>query len=136
MFKVKILETDDEVTQLIPLVIEFSKKTGISLYQNLYEIFQGFRTPTSLTIIMKEDGIVTGYMNGTFLTSSEFLGAQVFSNNPNTNVKSFIFIEMKLAELGCKKIFMHTHLDPAVFAKYGFKFDRYLLIKEIEKEEE
>jgi hypothetical protein len=134
-FIVKVLETDDEVTQLIPLVIEFSRKTDISLYQSLYEIFQGFKNPTSLTIIVKKDGVVTGYINGVFLTKSEFLGSQVFSSNPQTNLKSFVFIEKKLRELGCKKIFMHTHLEPIVFAKYGFKFDRYLLVREVKEEE-
>jgi len=135
-FEVKVLETDEELLQLIPLVQEFCKKTKISFYQSCYEIVLGFKDPRSVTIIAKEDGKVTGYMNGTFLTPSEFLGSQVFSNDPNTNMKSFIFIEGKLAEMGCKKIFMHTHLDPLVFAKYGFKFDRYLLVREIEKEED
>jgi hypothetical protein len=135
-FEIKVLETDEEVLQVIPMIIEFCKRTNIPVYRSLFEVVQGFRNPTSITIIVKEDEKVTGYLNGIFLTNSEFLGSQVFSTNGQSNVKSYALIEKKLAELGCKRIFMQTELEPSIFEKYGFKFDRYLLIKEIEKEEE
>jgi hypothetical protein len=135
-FEVKVLETDGELLQLISLVIDYSNKTDASLYQSLYEISQGFKNPTFITMIAKKDGLLTGYVSGMFLTPSEFLATQAFSKDRTTNINFFTLIQKKLNGLGCKKIFGHTQLDPSVFEKYGFKFDRYLLIKEIEKEEE
>jgi hypothetical protein len=132
--EVKVLETDEEFNQMIPLIIEFCKKTNLSISQSFYEITNG------LTFLAKRDGKITGYLNGIFLSKTEFFIHQAYrATTTKDNTANLDFVDSctdQLAKLGCTKITMQTKLSPEMFEQYGFKFNHYLLIKEIEIKEE
>jgi hypothetical protein len=129
---IKMLETDEEFIKLMPLVAAFSLKTNMPVYQYMKEVAESVTNPLYLTQIGIEGEEFKRYLCGHYLNRTDFMITQALSiDDPRNTMFAFKMFEETLYKDGVKKLVMMTHLNPRVFRKIGFKFERFLLTKEL-----
>ncbi len=131
--RILFLETDEQFIQLLPLVMAFSLKTGMPLYHHIKEVAESITNPIYLTQIgVDEKGSPVRYLCGYHLNQVDFILTQGFcQDDPSLSMLAYKVFEEELFKRGVKKIVMMTYLNPRVFRKFGFKFERFLLTKEL-----
>jgi hypothetical protein len=128
----KFLTTEDELLKLLPLIRLFSEKTNMPCSLHIQEVCQALTTKTTLVLYSYNEVRPLGYLCGYFINSTDFYISQALSLDGEPSHIGYEMFEEKVRELGAKKLLFLTHIPPEVFAKYGFKLERYLLTKEVE----
>lgn len=139
MLKFQFMTTDDEFIQLTRLVAEFSLVTQTPFWKNMGECAASFTTPAHLTLLIIGEAEVEsamptkieGYLHGYFISPYEFLISQASHRNGEGNEEGFKVVEEVVKSRGCTRIHALTALPPEMFEKYGLKFDRYMLSKDV-----
>ncbi len=131
-YKIKLLETDFEFVNLLPLVIRFSQETRSPLWQNLGDICRCFIDQESLTMIQleKEKGI-TGYICGYPMNKVDFLTTQAFNLSPKLGKPAVAFFEKEVRETGRKNIIMVSMLPSKIWERHGYVLHRNMYIKNL-----
>jgi hypothetical protein len=133
--KLEILEREDDLDPLYPMIKKLANLTKQSFIGYLSEVVRSFSDPNYITFIEREDGEIKAYICGYFLNQDEFYVSQIMKFHMEKRLdlalELLVTFEGLLKEKGAKRILGLTILSPEVFEKYGFKFKRYLINKEI-----
>ncbi len=130
------MKKDEEFAELIPIVTKFSLETLTPLWQNVGEVASSFTNPSHRTLLVKAcldplDKIV-GYLHGYNLSSVEFMISQAYNKEgEEIGTAAFRVFEGVLRRDGFTKILCLIPFHPRAYEKYGFKFERYLVTKQI-----
>ena len=131
MKTINFLSSDADFALLIPLIAEFATKTGNPLWQHFQEVCSVFSSDRTTVIIAKDGERAIGYLCGYFIDNTNFFICQILSKDPSMTKVMFSTLEKKGADCGGKRIFGYTKAPTKAFSRYGFKFDRYLMSKEV-----
>jgi hypothetical protein len=134
MQEITYLESDQDFEHLIPLIRVFSERAKVPYWQQLNEVTASFTNPNIFVIIGKDEGRIVGYICGSLLNQREFYISQLFSPLQAVTPLLLDFLEKEMRERNVKKLFGLSRPDPRVFEKYGFKTERVLMSKQLEKE--
>jgi len=133
--EVSFLESDQDFEELVPLVKAFSDFAKVPYWQQLNEVASSFTSQSVLTIIGKDEGKIVAYLCGYYLNKEDFMMTQIYSENPKVTILIGKFTDSHLRSVGMKRILGLFKHDPRAAEKHGFKVDRYLMAKNIEKGE-
>ncbi len=130
---IKFLETDEQFIQLLPLVMAFSLKTKMPVSHHIREVAESITNPSYLTQFgVDSDDLPIRYLCGYHLNETDFMLSQAFSqDNPSNTLYALKVFEEELHRRKITKIVMMTYLNPRIFRRLGFKFERFLLTKEL-----
>ena len=130
----KIGVGDSDLALLLPRVVEFTTKSGSLLAKNLNEVVgatsEGGGVGAVVFMQLRDDNCV-GYVCGYFTCPGEFIISQALLPNPEFSQHYFSEVERELKKRGAQKLMLLTPHNPRLYRRYGFKFDRFLLVKEV-----
>jgi len=131
----EILEKEEDLDLLYPLIKKMAKLSKFPFSQLLYEVLMSLRDPNYVTFLCRDGNEIKGYATGYLYNAEEFYlsqGMKTFSEKNYDLIKTFFdFIETYLSGKGLKRILGLSIPPPAVFERYGFKLQRYLISKDI-----
>ena len=136
MKTVDFLEEKD-FSALIPYIKKFAEETDTPFHQHINEVSASLMNDNVFTILGKDDekeGKIVAYLCGFYLNKTEFMMSQMYSEDPELTVVIGHFLDDHLHSFGIKRIvalFKHT---PRTAERHGFKVERYLMAKNIERE--
>lgn len=123
---------------LIPLIERFAKDTDTPFHQHINEVSASLMNDNILTIVGKNDedgkGIVA-YLCGSYLNKYEFMISQFYSKDSQITQVIGNFLDTHLINNGVKRILILSKQKPRTFEKYGFKVERYAMIKTLKEKE-
>lgn len=126
------LNSEQGLKLLLPLVEKFSEQTTLPLSQCLSEVISSLSSSSTLVAVSVDKGGLTGYICGYFIKQTDFLVSQAFHlKGCGTLMRAAKLIEKAAKEMGAQRLLIETAHHPRVFRKYGARFYRYLLIKEV-----
>lgn len=132
--QIKRLETDEEFLRLMPLVVEFSIRTKMPVYRHLREVASSVEESNFLTMFWEMEGNPIKYACGYVMDGGDFMITQALMlGKPQESQKFYEEFEHWLKIRGVKRILLMTYHTPRVFSKYGFKVQRLLMSKDLEK---
>ncbi|OFY39613.1 MAG: hypothetical protein A2Z69_00260 [Bacteroidetes bacterium RBG_13_44_24] len=131
--QLEILEKEDDLDPLYPMIKKLSILTKQSFVGYLNEVVRSFFDPNFITFLQKEDDIITIYVCGYFINAEEFYVSQCIKSGKEIAISPELvtFIEDYLREKKIKRWLGLSLPSPEVFEKYGFKLQRYLMSKEV-----
>lgn len=121
---------------LLPYIERFAKDTDTPFHQHVNEVSASLMNDNVITIVGKNDekeGKIVAYLCGFYLNKTEFMMSQMYSEDPELTIVIGHFLDDHLRSVGIKKIialFKHT---PRTAERHGFKVERYVMTKNIEK---
>lgn len=135
MSEITFLESDQDFEHLIPLVKVFSEKAEVPYWQQLNEVTASFTNPSVFVIVGKDEGKIIGYLCGILISQREFMITQILSSIQEVTQMMINFIEVEMKKRKVEKIFGLSKPHPRMAEKYGFKLERYVISKDLTKEE-
>lgn len=135
MQEILYLESDEDFENLIPFIKAFSERAKVPFWQQLNEVSATFLNPEILVILGKREGKIIGYLCGMQFSGKEFMVTQIFSPLKETTSAMLTFMEEEVGKRGMVKVFGLSKHNPRIFEAYGFKIERYLISKDLKKEE-
>lgn len=135
MREISFLESDQDFENLLPLVKEFSELSKVPYWEPLHEITASFTNSSVFVILGKDEGKITAYLCGYYLNKEDFMMSQTYSKDPQLTKLIGDFLDDHLRSVGIKRIIVLFKHDPRIAEKHGFKIERYLMTKNIEKGE-
>ena len=136
MQEIIYLESDQDFEYLIPLIRVFSERAKVPYWQQLNEVTSSFTNPAIFVFIGKRDEKIVGYLCGFLMSQREFMVSQIFSPLQEVTQKMINFMEEEMKKRNVEKIFGLSKPNPRVFERYGYKIERVLLSKQLERKEE
>ena len=127
-----LLETDDQLILLLPLIEKYTKESKVPLSQNLVEVSNCLLGRGYLASIYGSKSCFKSYACGYFISELSFMVTQYYSSNPLVSYQSLKFLEEQAKTRGAKEIFTHVSHSPEGFKMYGYEVSHYLLIKKLE----
>lgn len=131
----KIVEflKEEDFEDLLPLIKKFSVKAQVPLWQQVNEVSNSFVHENWFTIIGGEP-IPTAYYCGYYLSKTEFMGCQMYSEDPEMTKAILSFLEDHLRSVGIEKIILLFKHNPRTAERHGYKVERYVMTKDIKRE--
>jgi hypothetical protein len=130
--KVDFLQGED-FEMLIPLIKKFSVKAQVPFWQQVNEVSNSFVHENWFTII-GGDPIPTAYLCGYYLSKTEFMVSQLYSEDPEMTKAILSFLESQLRLVKVEKIIALFKHHPRTAERHGYKVERYVMVKNISKE--
>jgi hypothetical protein len=131
--KVSLLQTDLQLSHLLPLICDFCVETGESLQECLQDVLDSLKGDGTWTLVVEEEegGEMVAYLTGHFKTKEEFYITQIFSSSPPVSPLLHETLEEAVKQVGGKSILGKTRHDVRVFEKYGYTLSEYVMKKEV-----
>lgn len=133
MEKVRFLTEDHEFEDLLPVIKKFSVKAQVPFWQQVNEVSNSFVHENWFTIIGGEP-LPTAYYCGYYLNKTEFMGCQMYSEDPELTKAILSFLESHLKSVGIGKIIMLFKHHPRAAERHGYKVERHIMVKDLDKE--
>lgn len=120
---------------LLMLIKKFAETTDTPFHTHVHEVSSSFLYGSNvITIVGKDDEKpfpLVAYICGYFSNPEEFLMTQAYSEDPKLTPIIGNFFEDHLRSLKIKKVFTLFKHSPKLPEKYGYKVERYLMVKEL-----
>ena len=128
---VSLLENDEQLEKLIPLILSYTHSSDASLAQNLMEVALSKSSPNHLTLFASSEDSYVAYITCQFLDPKTVLVTQCLSKHPE-GVQSLInalLPKLKLLSNGEveKIVAFCDFLQVRVYRKYGAKLIKYVV---------
>ena len=127
---------EEDFENLIPLIKEFASQTDVPFTQQIHEVSSSLTNNSIFVIVGKDDDIIIGYICGYFISGSDFYVSQIYSQGQSITLKMSEFMDAEIKLRGGRKILGLSKPDPSIFEPYGYKLERHLISKTLDKEEE
>ena len=131
--KINLLETDHDFEDLLPIIKKFSVKAQVPLWQQVGEVSNSFVHENWLTLI-GGDPIPIAYLCGYYLSKTEFMVSQLYSEDPEMTKAILSFLEAYLKSVKVEKIIALFKHHPRTAERHGYKVERYVMVKNLDTE--
>ena len=133
---VKIVETDEDLIKVLPLVVRYRMEMDYSLKQMLREVGDAHL----IVYVEGDEGLASGYLLGNFIMRDQFFLIQAYSSDPkqmplmNEVLERVVLGEEK--EVTIETFFRGDNkVNRRYYEGYGYSYERTLVKKTLRKEE-
>lgn len=124
---------------LLLLIKKFSDSTETPFHLHVNEVSASLMEDRVITLVGKDDEkdfpLVT-YLCGFFMNKDEFMVSQLYSEDSTLTRVVDDFLDRHLKSCKIKQIVGLSKPDPKIFERYGYKVERYLIVKQLTEKEE
>jgi len=131
--KIRFLIEDHDFEDLLPVIKKFSVKAQVPLWQQVNEVSNSFVHENWFTIV-GGDPIPTAYLCGYYLSKTEFMASQLYSEDPEMTKLILSFLEAHLRLVKVEKIIALFKHHPRTAERHGYKVERYIMVKNLDME--